>query len=64
MSATTYYEVRGPRATYRGDDRVGTTKDVYLRFSCLSQRDAEAFATHVYQRESIVCTIDEIVRAT
>lgn len=47
---TTHYEVR--------DTRPGTR----LRFSCLSERDAKAYASLVYQREGVVCTIDEVTR--
>lgn len=64
MITPSYFEVRGSRAIYRGDVRTGVTRESFLRFSCVAQRDAELFATDVYRREGIVCTIDEIARAS
>jgi hypothetical protein len=69
-SKQVYYQVRGQRALYKKDLtataavdamplRTGTSKDSYLRFESLSLSEAEAFATGVYKRESIICTIDE-----
>lgn len=62
-----YYEVRGPRAIYReGEDgkreRVGTNPGALLRFESMTLDDAQRFASDVWRREKILCTIDEIER--
>lgn len=40
--------------------RVGITRDAFLRFESLDQSAAEQYATDVYSREGIICAIDEI----
>jgi hypothetical protein len=75
MTTKVYYQVRGQRALYKKDLtataaadavplRAGTSKDSYLRFESLTLSEAEAFATAVYKREQIICTIDEHDGAT
>ena len=64
---STYFEVRGQRTMYkatpRGEEiRVGVSSEPFLRFESLSVEDAQAFATSVYRRENIICTIDEVTR--
>lgn len=68
MNKQTYFQVRGQRAIFheREDNgkpvRTGTTPDQHLRYEALFQRDAEGFATEVFKREQIICTIDEVFR--
>lgn len=70
MAKSVYYQVRGQRALFKKDLaaaaaadtvplRVGTSKDYYLRFESIALSEAESFATGVYKREQIICTIDE-----
>lgn len=60
-----FFQVRGQRAIFQENAdgkprRVGTTSQNFLRYESLFQHDAENFATDVYRRENIICTIDEV----
>lgn len=63
-----FYRVSGERKEYVLDKETqhevltGKVLPLRTRFECLELKNAEAFASDVYRRESIICEIHQVSR--